>query len=90
MSDIEPRTDLIRIDPEIMGGTPCIAGTRITVYAIAARFNGGETVEELIADWPYITRAAVEASIAYAARIPFAEDPDGRPWRKAKPKAEAA
>ncbi len=57
MPEIEPRTDLIRIDPEIMGGTPCIAGTRITVYAIAARFNGGETVEELIADWPYITRA---------------------------------
>ena len=88
MSDIETHSDLIRVDPEIMGGTPCIAGTRITVYAIAARFNGGETIEELLADWPYITKAQIEASVDYAARIPFVEDLDGRPWRKSK--ADAA
>ena len=88
MSDIETHSDLIRVDPEIMGGTPCIAGTRITVYAIAARFNGGETIEELLADWPYITKAQIEAAVDYAARTPFVEDPDGRPWRKVK--ADAA
>jgi uncharacterized protein (DUF433 family) len=39
--------DLIVSDPEIMGGTPCIEGTRLTVYAVAARIRGGETIAEL-------------------------------------------
>ena len=74
--------DLIHSDPEIMGGTPCIKGTRITVYSIAARVNGGEMLADVLADYPYITRAEVEAAIAYAARVPFEEHPDGRPWRQ--------
>lgn len=82
--------DLILSDPEIMGGTPCIRGTRITVYAIEARFNGGETVAELIEDYPYITAEQVLAAIEYAGRVPFVEDPDGRPWRKVKAKADVA
>ena len=61
--------DLIRIDPEIMGGTPCLAGTRITVYAIAARL-GSETAAEQIA-----------AAAEYAGRVAFEEAPNSRPWK---------
>jgi uncharacterized protein (DUF433 family) len=82
--------DLILSDPEIMGGTPCIKGTRITVYAIAARLRGGETVAELIADYPYISVEQVEAAAAYAERVPFEEDPGGRPSRRAKRRADVA
>ena len=81
--------DLILSDPEIMGGTPCVHETRITVYVLAAR-RRSETVEQLLEDYPYITRAAIEAAVAYAARVPLVEDPDGRPWRKSKAQADVA
>jgi len=80
--------DLIISDPEIMGGTPCIRGTRITVYAIAARMKT-ERADELLADYPYITRNAIEAAVAYAARVPFTEALDARPWRITKMQVEA-
>lgn len=74
---------LILSDPEIMGGTPCIRGTRLTVYAVAARIRGGESVAELLDGYPpEFTEAHVRAAIEYADRVPFVEHPDGRPWRK--------
>ena len=77
-------SDLILSDPEIMGGTPCIRGTRITVYAIAGRVNGGDPISEILDDYPYVTREQVAAALDYAARVPFEEHPDGRPWRKSR------
>lgn len=76
--------DLILADPEIMGGTPCIKGTRITVYAVAARIGGGETVAELLDGYPDLDERHVRAAIAYADQVPFVEDLDARPWRKVK------
>ena len=72
---------LILSDPEIMGGTPCIKGTRLTVYAVAARLNGGDTVAELIEDYPHLTLEGIQAAAEFAARVPYEEEPDGRPWR---------
>lgn len=80
---------LILSDPEIMGGTPCIKGTRLTVYAIAARINGGDPVAELLDEYPHLTVEEIDAAIDYVARIPFVEDPDGRPWRKVRAKVRA-
>jgi uncharacterized protein (DUF433 family) len=80
--------DLILIDPEIMGGAPCIKGTRIPVHVIAARLQGGETIAELCQDYPYLVPEQIEAAAAYAARVPFEEHPDGRPWRKVRTPAE--
>ena len=83
-------TELIVSDPEIMGGTPCIKGTRLTVYAVAARIRGGETVEELLEGYPpEYTAEHVKAAIEFADRIPFVEDPDGRPWRKTRKQSAA-
>ena len=85
------RDDLILSDPEIMGGTPCIKGTRLTVYVVAARIRGGETVAELLDGYPpEFTEEHVRAAIEYADRVPFEEHPDGRPWRKKKADEHAA
>ena len=81
--------DLILSDPEIMGGTPCIKGTRLTVYIVKARLDGGDTVAELVDDYPHLTVEQIEAATDYAARVPFVEHPDGRPWRKVKVQAAA-
>ena len=75
---------LIHIDPEIMGGTPCIKGTRITVYAIEARIKGGDGLDGVLKDYPYISREQIEAALDYACSFPFVEHPGGRPWRKRK------
>ncbi len=77
-----PETAEVQVDSRIMGGTPCIRGTRITVYTIAARLRGGDPMEDLLDDYPYVTQIQFEAAWAYADRYPFVEDPDGRPWRK--------
>jgi uncharacterized protein (DUF433 family) len=83
-------TPLIIEDPHIMGGTPCIRGTRVTVYAVAARLADGETVAELLDGYPDLKAAHVQAALDYAARVPFVEHPEGRPWRKPQVKDHAA
>jgi uncharacterized protein (DUF433 family) len=42
----------ITIDPEIMGGKPCIRGMRVTVGMIAESLAAGRTIEQLLADSP--------------------------------------
>ena len=78
---------LILSDPEIMGGTPCIRGTRMTVYAVEARLRS-ETPADLIAEYPHLTPEQIEAALRYAAKHPFVEHPDARPWRR--PRRDAA
>ena len=73
--------DLILSDPEIMGGTPCIRGTRMTVYAVEARLRS-ETAADLIAEYQHLTVEQIEAAVQYAVKHPSVEHPDARPWRK--------
>ena len=69
-------------DDGIMGGTPCIRGTRMTVYIIEARVKDGDTLAEIMGEYPHLTLEQLNAALEYAARVPFVEHPDGRPWRK--------
>lgn len=75
---------LVERNPEILGGTPVIAGTRLNIYAIAARLEGGESLEELQAEYPYVTREQLEAARLYAKANPLRGRPGGRPWLKKK------
>lgn len=47
---------LIVSDPEIMGGTPCFAGTRVPVQTFIDYIEGGETLNEFLDDFPTVTR----------------------------------
>lgn len=58
----------IVIDPEVCGGRPVIEGTRMRVVDILESLAAGAGVDELVADFPYITREDVLACIAYGAR----------------------
>lgn len=62
-------SDRISVDPAVMGGLPCIRGTRVTVSLVLGQLAGGRTSEELVADYPYLERADVLAALAYAAAI---------------------
>ena len=46
--------DRITMDPEVMGGKPCIRGMRVTVGMIVEALAAGRTVDRLLADFPYI------------------------------------
>lgn len=61
-------TTRIVIDPEVCGGRPIVAGTRMRVIDILDALASGDSIEELVADFPYLTREDIQACLAYAAR----------------------
>ncbi|WP_448568334.1 DUF433 domain-containing protein [Thermus sp.] len=63
----------IAVDPEVMGGKPVVAGTRITVEEILRRLAAGETPEEVLAAYPRLTPEALRAALLYAAEALGAE-----------------
>jgi uncharacterized protein (DUF433 family) len=54
-------------DPAVMGGKPCIRGQRVTVGMIVGQIGAGRTVEQLLADYPYLEREDVLEALRYAA-----------------------
>ena len=53
--------------PGMMGGKPCIRGMRVTVGMIVGQLAAGHSIEELLADYPYIEREDVMQALRYAA-----------------------
>ncbi|MEK7278687.1 MAG: DUF433 domain-containing protein [Chloroflexota bacterium] len=60
-------TDRIEINPAVMLGKPVIRGTRIPVELILRKLSDGATVADLLDAYPRLTRADVQAALAYAA-----------------------
>ena len=58
---------IITIEPGKRGGQPCIRGMRITVYDVLSYLAAGMTEEELLTDFPYLTRDDIRACLTYAA-----------------------
>jgi uncharacterized protein (DUF433 family) len=54
-------------NPEICGGEPVIAGTRVTLRTVLASLADGMSVEEILADFPSLSRESVKAVLAFAA-----------------------
>ncbi len=61
-------------DPNIKGGKPVIAGTRITVDLILEKLAAGETVADLLEAHPRLTEEAIRAALAYAVAVLRQED----------------
>lgn len=57
----------ITFNPEVMGGKPCIRGMRVTVGTIVGLIASGKTVDEVLADYPYLEREDILEALAYAA-----------------------
>lgn len=62
----ESLLERIELDPEVMLGRPVIRGTRITVEIILEKVAAGCSIEEVLADYPRLTREDVLAAVAYA------------------------
>ena len=50
-------SSFVLIDPEIMGGEPCFAGTRVLVRALLDYIEGGDTLDEFLEQYPTVSRA---------------------------------
>jgi len=60
-------TARILVDHRIMGGVPCVAGTRIPVATVVGMLANGLTASGILAEYPQITGEDVLACLAYAA-----------------------
>jgi uncharacterized protein (DUF433 family) len=58
--------DRITQNPLVMGGKPCIRGMRVTVGMIVGQIGAGVTIDELLADYPYIEREDILQAVSYA------------------------
>jgi len=58
----------IEINPKIMLGKPVIKGTRLTLEIILEKLAYGQTEEQIIKDYPFLTSEDIKAAILYAAR----------------------
>lgn len=59
--------DRITIEPGKRSGKPCIRGMRITVFDVLEYLAGGMSVDEVIEDFPELTREDVQAALSFAA-----------------------
>lgn len=66
MKTVESFTRITRT-PDRMGGRPCIRGLRVTVGMIVGQIGAGRTVDEVLADYPYVEREDIFAALRYAA-----------------------
>ena len=58
---------IITIEPVKMGGKPCIRGLRITVYDVLDYLASGMTEDQILHDFPDLTREDLRACLAFAA-----------------------
>ncbi len=59
----------IEAAPEILGGKPCIKGTRISVEFILELVASGGSIEQIIKAYPHLTKEGVQEAILYAAQF---------------------
>ena len=66
---MNPLLQRISVDPAICFGKPCIRGTRIWVSLILDFLANGETIDEIIDNYPQLKKEDILAAIAYGAEM---------------------
>ena len=59
--------DHITIDPQRRGGKPCIRGLRMTVYDVLEYLASGMSEDQILKDFPDLTREDIRACLSFAA-----------------------
>ena len=57
----------ITLDPEVMGGKPCIRGLRVTVGTIVGLMASGHSSEDILMAYPYLESEDLQEALSYAA-----------------------
>ena len=57
----------ITLDPAVMGGKPCIRGSRVTVGTLVGLLAAGRSRDEILRSYPYLEAEDIDQALAYAA-----------------------
>ena len=57
----------ITLQPDVMGGKPCIRGMRVTVGMIVGQIGSGYAIDDLLTQYPYLEREDILQALRYAA-----------------------
>jgi uncharacterized protein (DUF433 family) len=55
----------ITLDPQVMGGKPCVRGMRVTVGMIVGLMAAGHSVEDILSAYPYLEEGDIREALAY-------------------------
>jgi len=59
----------LTIDPDIMGGTPCFPGSRLTIDRIVALIKKEVTYSEIFSDYPFLTTEDIRYAAMYQTKV---------------------
>ena len=57
---------VVSVDPEVMGGTPCFAGTRVPVQTLLDYLESGDSIDDFLDGFPTVKRSQVIAFLEEA------------------------
>lgn len=60
------KPQIISVDPEIMSGAPCFAGTRVPIQNLIDYLEGGASIEDFLEGFPSVSREQVIAFLEEA------------------------
>ena len=76
----------VTIDPDVMGGVPCISGTRVLVHDVGDFVANGDSTDAILGAYPQLSANAIELAAVYALAYPRRGRPLGKPaWQKETP-----
>jgi uncharacterized protein (DUF433 family) len=62
------KKSVVEMDPEIMSGTPCFAGTRVPARTLIDYLEGGHTLDDFLEDFPTVSRKQAIAFLEEASK----------------------
>ncbi len=62
-------SERITVSPDVCNGKPVVSGTRITVQTVLEFLAAGDSVEDVLAEYPTLKREDVRACLDYASRV---------------------
>jgi uncharacterized protein (DUF433 family) len=68
-SNMKSMNDRIVIAPDICNGKPVVKGTRITVQSVLEFLSAGDSIEDVLKEFPALTRKDVLACIRFSSRL---------------------
>jgi len=70
---VNTQFDRITVDPDRLGGKPCIRELRISVGMVVQMVAAGKTIEEILAEYPYLEAEDVKQALGYSAALAESE-----------------
>jgi uncharacterized protein (DUF433 family) len=67
--DMHPEADLIERTPDGLGGTPVFRGTRVPVRSLVDYLEGGQPLDDFLADFPTVSREQAVGVLELAASL---------------------